>query len=86
MNAKKNASVNELLIDAIKILYTIAGNTKTSSDKLDLLKNIQSGSTNNVIYGGNTNNNVTNAITSASKNTTSRSDVTARQIASGSAY
>lgn len=86
LTARKSASVNDLLLTVIEILADISGNTKISSDKLDLLRNIQS-TGNTVFVGGNsTNNNTSNVFSSASQKTSSRSDISALKIASGSGY
>ena len=88
MSGLKGGNPTDLLMTVIEILSDISGNTRVSSEKLDMLKNINNtGSNINVINGGSSNN-VSNTFSSAANNTpaSSRNDVSALRIARGSAY
>ena len=89
INTTRDSSTNALLINAIEILATIAGNTSITSKKLDALNYLQNLSSQN-------NNNVTNIFTpqgnvkstkTANVNTNERNEkrgeIVARQIALG---
>lgn len=82
-------STEEILINALEILATIAVNTGSASSKLDMLNNLKStmvsnGGTNNIVVtgaNGNTAQNF-NANTTAT-NATTKNEISARAIAKG---